>query len=72
MVWQRVETAHYQDMLRALIEEHRLETGSVSAGELLAQWDVELPRFWQVVPKEMVSRLPQPLTIARSEAIPAE
>ena len=72
VVWQRVATAHYQDMLRALIEEHRLETGSVSASELLAQWDLELPRFWQVVPKEMVSRLPQPLTIARREAIPAE
>ena len=70
--YQRVETAHWQNVLREMIEEHRTETGSAFAGELLAQWDVELPRFWQVVPKEMVSRLPQPLTIARREAIPAE
>ncbi|MDE2164661.1 MAG: glutamate synthase large subunit [Alphaproteobacteria bacterium] len=72
VVWQRVETAHYQDVLRSLIEEHRTETGSVFAGELLAQWDVELPRFWQVVPKEMVSRLAHPLKDAAREAIPAE
>ncbi|MGA7673742.1 MAG: glutamate synthase large subunit [Rhizomicrobium sp.] len=70
--YQRVETAHWQNVLREMIEEHRTETGSAFAGELLAQWDVELPRFWQVVPKEMVSRLPQPLTIARREAVPAE
>ncbi len=61
VVWQRVETAHYQDLLRGMIEEHRAETASVFAGELLAQWDVELPRFWQVAPKEMVNRLAYPL-----------
>ncbi len=61
VVWQRVETAHYQDLLHEMIEEHRAETGSAFAGELLAQWDVELPRFWQVVPKEMVNRLAYPL-----------
>ncbi len=65
VVWQRVETAHYQDLLHELIEEHRAETGSAFAGELLAQWDVELPRFWQVVPKEMVNRLAYPLKAER-------
>ena len=42
------------------------------ATELLAQWDVELPRFWQVVPKEMIGRLAYPLKGERREAIPAE
>ncbi|HTW35999.1 MAG TPA: hypothetical protein VMD53_15370 [Rhizomicrobium sp.] len=45
-----------------LIEEHRIETGSVLATQMLAQWDRELGNFWQVVPLEMVSRLAQPLT----------
>jgi len=67
---QRIETAHWEGVLRALIEEHRQETGSAWAAELLTNWDVELPRFWQVVPKEMVSRLAQPLT--EKQAIPAE
>jgi len=70
--YQRVETAHWQNVLREMIEEHRVETGSVFATELLAQWDVELPRFWQVVPKEMVGRLAYPLKDERREAVPAE
>ncbi|HKD23014.1 MAG TPA: glutamate synthase-related protein, partial [Rhizomicrobium sp.] len=62
VVWQRVETAHWQNVLRTLVEEHRAETGSVLATQMLAQWDRELENFWQVVPIEMVSRLAQPLT----------
>ena len=72
VIWQRVETAHYQNVLRSMIEEHRAETGSVWASELLAEWDVQLPRFWQVVPKEMLTRLAHPLKAERREAIPAE
>jgi glutamate synthase (NADPH/NADH) large chain len=62
VVWQRVETAHWQNVLKAHIEEHRVETGSVLATQMLAQWDRELENFWQVVPIEMVSRLAQPLS----------
>jgi glutamate synthase (NADPH/NADH) large chain len=62
VIWQRVETAHWQSVLRTLVEEHRTETGSVLATQMLAQWDRELANFWQVVPIEMVSRLAQPLT----------
>jgi glutamate synthase (NADPH/NADH) large chain len=68
VVWQKIESGHWQTVLRNLIEEHRAETGSVFATEVLAQWDVELGKFWQVVPKEMVSRLAHPLTEARVAA----
>jgi glutamate synthase (NADPH/NADH) large chain len=68
VVWQKVESGHWQTVLRNLIEEHRAETGSVFATEVLAQWDVELGKFWQVVPKEMVSRLAHPLSEARVAA----
>jgi glutamate synthase (NADPH) large chain len=68
VIWQRVATAHWQSVLHALIEEHRAETGSALAAQMLAQWDVELQHFWQVVPKEMLSRLPFPL----GEALAAE
>ena len=44
------------------IEEHRAETGSEFAQELLAQWDLAVGKFWQVVPKEMVERLAYPLS----------
>ncbi len=61
VVWQRVETAHWQGVLHGLIEDHRRETGSAFAAELLAHWDREIGNFWQVVPREMVSRLAHPL-----------
>jgi glutamate synthase (NADPH/NADH) large chain len=61
VVWQRVNARHWQGVLHSLIEEHRHETGSVFAAELLTHWERELGQFWQVVPKEMVSRLPHPL-----------
>jgi glutamate synthase (NADPH/NADH) large chain len=69
VVWQKIESGHWQTVLRNLIEEHRAETGSPFAAELLAQWDVELGNFWQVVPKEMVSRLAHPL---KDERVAAE
>ena len=37
------------------------ETTSRYAARLLHDWDRELPRFWQVVPKEYVKYLPVPL-----------
>jgi glutamate synthase (NADPH/NADH) large chain len=40
----------------------------VFAEELLAHWDRELGKFWQVVPKEMLSRLAHPLNEARAAA----
>jgi glutamate synthase (NADPH/NADH) large chain len=55
-------------VLHALIEEHRRETASLFAAELLAHWDVELANFWQVVPQEMLTRLSYPLTEARAAA----
>jgi glutamate synthase (NADPH/NADH) large chain len=62
VIWQRVTGRHWQGVLHALIEEHRQETGSAFATELLTHWEHEQGQFWQVVPKEMISRLPHPLS----------
>jgi glutamate synthase (NADPH/NADH) large chain len=58
---QRVETTHWEGVLKALVEEHLAETQSPIAAELLADWTRELPRFWQVVPREMLARLEHPV-----------
>jgi glutamate synthase (NADPH/NADH) large chain len=68
VVWQRVATAHWERILRTLIEEHRRETASVFATELLAHWDEELANFHQVCPKEMLGRLAHPLSDVRAAA----
>jgi glutamate synthase (NADPH) large chain len=68
VIWQRIATPFWEETLRSLITEHRMETGSGFAEEILAQWELILPRFWQVVPKEMLERQSHPLTQARTAA----
>ena len=61
-MWQRIDHPHWDAALKALVEEHVAETKSPLGARLLNDWDREVETFWQVVPKEMLSRLPQPLT----------
>ncbi len=61
-----VETApvtvdHWEQVLKDLINEHFKETNSPRAKEILHRWDEELPKFVQVCPKEMLTRIPHPL-----------
>jgi len=67
VVVERIGTRHWEAELKALVEEHARETGSAFAEGVLRDWDRHLPKFWQVVPKEMVHRLDQPL--AEEEAV---
>jgi glutamate synthase (NADPH/NADH) large chain len=57
----RIASAHWAEVLRGLVETHARETGSPLATELLHDWDRAVDDFWQVCPKEMLSRLEQPL-----------
>lgn len=68
VIWQRVETDHWEGVLKALIKEHVAETQSHWAESILADWGREKPKFWQVVPKEMLSRLEHPVTNAPAVA----
>jgi len=68
VVWQRLAAPYWENLLRELVEEHARETQSRFAQQLLADWEREVARFWQVAPREMLSRLPQPLTLAPARA----
>ncbi len=61
IVWQRLASAHWETVLRDLIEAHVAATDSKWAASLLDEWERAVGRFWQVVPKEMLERLPEPL-----------
>jgi glutamate synthase (NADPH/NADH) large chain len=65
--FQRVDHPHWEAVLKALVEEHVAETKSPLGARLLNDWNRCLDHFWQVVPKEMLSRLPQPLTTAEAK-----
>ena len=66
-----VTEAHWEGELRDLVERHLAETGSRKAADLLQHWDIELPKFVQVCPKEMLDKLEHPLGI-EARAVPAE
>jgi glutamate synthase (NADPH/NADH) large chain len=64
VVLQRIETDYWEAQCRDLIVEHVLETQSLWAQRILDNWDFELEKFLQVVPREMATRLEHPTTVA--------
>ena len=64
LTWQRVSSAHWDGVLRGLVERHAAETSSRFAAGLLHDWPRAAARFWQVVPKEYVKYLDAPLSDA--------
>jgi glutamate synthase (NADPH/NADH) large chain len=67
VIWQRIETDHWEKVCRDLLAEHVRETQSRYAERILADWPLERDRFWQIVPKEMLGRLEAPLTLSEAE-----
>ena len=66
-----VEHPHWEMQLKGLIQRHLDETGSRIAERILSNWDRERLNFLQVCPKEMVDRLPYPLSDEVAK-VPAE
>ncbi len=61
VVWQRLATPHWDGVLRVLVQDHAAATQSAWAEAILADWERESARFWQVVPREMLARLEHPV-----------
>jgi len=61
IIWQAVETEHYETELKDLIMLHAQETGSEASAKILAEWELEKANFKQIVPKEMINRLEHPV-----------
>jgi glutamate synthase (NADPH/NADH) large chain len=62
LMWQKVGTTHWEGVLRGLVEDHVRETSSQYAERLLHDWSRVRRRFWQIVPKEYVKYLSEPLS----------
>jgi glutamate synthase (NADPH/NADH) large chain len=67
VAWQRLDHPHWEAILKTMIEEHVAETKSPLGARLLNDWAREAEKFWQVVPKEMLTRLPQPLSSVKEK-----
>ncbi|TNE59625.1 MAG: glutamate synthase large subunit [Alphaproteobacteria bacterium] len=61
VVWQRVSSAYWENVLRDLVARHASETTSKHSEAIANQWDLEVGRFWQICPKEMLTRLEHPI-----------
>jgi glutamate synthase (NADPH) large chain len=61
ITWAPVRSTHWAGVLRRLVEAHAAATDSRWSRGLLDEWERALPRFVQVVPKEMLARLDYPL-----------
>ncbi len=62
VICQPLKSAYWESELVYLIEQHERETGSKLAAEMLRNWERIHGHFKQVCPKEMLGRLPQPLS----------
>ncbi|MDC0074554.1 glutamate synthase large subunit [Alphaproteobacteria bacterium] len=57
----RINSSYWEATCKDLVKEHFHETGSKFADDLLIHWDLEVGKFWQVVPKETIKLLEEPL-----------
>ncbi|OUS05752.1 glutamate synthase subunit alpha [Rhodobacterales bacterium 52_120_T64] len=63
-----VQSAHWEAQLKGLIEQHVEETGSAQGTKVLLRWSEMLPKFKQLCPKEMLTRLSHPLSDVENAA----
>jgi glutamate synthase (NADPH/NADH) large chain len=61
ITWQRLSSMHWESVLLGLVRTHHAATDSKWSGAMLDDWGRALEHFWQVVPKEMIGRLPHAL-----------
>ncbi|SEM69989.1 glutamate synthase (NADPH) large subunit [Sphingomonas gellani] len=61
IVWRRLSSRHWEGLLHQLVCDHAAATDSRWSKGLRDDWDRVSGDFWQVVPKEMLTRLGHPL-----------
>ncbi|MEE4348861.1 MAG: glutamate synthase large subunit [Pacificimonas sp.] len=62
LVWQSVQTEHWQAVLRSVVEDYAARTESAWARGILDDWTDRIGDFVQVVPKETLPHLAMPLS----------
>ena len=62
VVWQTPETKFWIEHLRKLIQEHAIETNSITSKKIVENFENEINNFVQVCPKEMLDKLENPIS----------
>ena len=69
VIWQIPETKYWQNYLKKLVEEHFIETKSQIAKKILDKFNLEVKKFKQVCPKEMLDKLENPVFLNQKNMI---
>jgi glutamate synthase (NADPH/NADH) large chain len=67
IVYNSLETDYWKSFLKNLIQEHQSKTKSDHAKQILYDWDVNVSKFVQVCPKEMLDKLEHPISNKKLE-----
>lgn len=62
IIWQRFESEHWEQVALDAIKAHAKATDSPWSKSIVEDWDHLRGSFWQICPKEMISRLAHPLS----------
>ncbi len=62
IIWQRLDSFYWESELKTLVEAHAMTTDSAWSKSILDDWDRRRGEFWQICPKEMLTRLSHPLS----------
>ena len=62
VVLQKLETDYWRDFLKSLILKHSIETNSEFSKKILKNLDLEIKKFLQICPKEMLDKLDNPIS----------
>jgi len=63
VVWQSVQRKFWINLLKKLIQEHFKETNSELSNKIIKNFDTEISNFIQVCPKEMLTKLENPISL---------
>ncbi len=66
VVWQKLESKHWKDKLKGILEEYNSETESKISRNILENFSKEVENFKQVCPIEMLNKLENPITLKKS------
>jgi glutamate synthase (NADPH/NADH) large chain len=61
ITWNKIASAHWDQVARDLLQAHVAETDSAYVARIVDNWDLECGNFWQVVPRDMLDNLEAPL-----------
>ena len=63
IIWQSVETDYWKKFLKENLKDFFKETNSLITKKILENFDIELKKFKQVCPIEMLDKLDNPITL---------